>query len=84
MVRLPKSLHRRLACGGGCTVRADGQGRSRLGGMSHTLGPGAVDLGDLRYGQYIVKQYPEYRSVLLSGQKRLIAVKNALAAACAR
>ena len=45
MVRLPKSLHRRLACGGGCTVRADGQGRSRLGGMSRTLGPGAVDDG---------------------------------------
>ena len=26
--------------------------------------------GDLRYGQYMAKQYPEYRSVLLFGQKR--------------
>ena len=38
--------------------------------------------GDLRYGQYIVIQYPEYQPVLLFGQKRPIVVKNALDAAC--
>ena len=32
--------------------------------------------GDLRYGQYMVEQYLEYRSVLLSGQKRPILVKK--------
>ena len=39
--------------------------------------------GDLWDGQYIVNHYQEYRSVLLSRQKRPIVVKNALDAACA-